>query len=110
MKSIAVAALAPSIAWSVAEVRAQEPLPEPNLPLSNTPSTAYEPAPLTYAQQIARFESEQRILRLEWNKWIGYDPLRPSMNASYMSNGLRHYYIPARGWIVSTGPARSWYW
>ena len=81
------------------------------LPLSNSPSVQYPaPAPLSFAQQQARFEAEQRTLRMAWNNWIGYSPLRPNMNASYMSNGLQQYYIPSRAVIVSTGHTRSWYW
>ncbi|MFN3189853.1 MAG: hypothetical protein ACE361_04965 [Aureliella sp.] len=82
----------------------------PPLPLSNSPSTNYVSKPLTFAQQTARFEAEQRILRLQWNKWIGHDPLRPTMNASYMSNGVHRFYIPQRAAIVSPSAMRSWYW
>ena len=111
MKNIAIAALALAVTWIGSGALAQELTPEPILPLSNTPSAAYPAwAPLTYAQQVARFESEQRMLRIQWNKWVGYDSLRPSMNASYMSNGSRRYYIPSRGLIVTSGPTRTWYW
>ncbi|MCR9293167.1 MAG: hypothetical protein NXI32_10640 [bacterium] len=109
MKSFALAIFA--IALTAAPLSGQEPLPDPDIPLSNSPSTSYaSPPPLTYAQQTARFESEQRILRMQWNKWIGYEPLRPTMNASYMSNGVQRYYIPARGVIVSPAYANAWYW
>ncbi len=92
-------------------LQAQEPLPEPTIPLSNTSSNSYESEPpLTYAQQVARFESEQRILRMQFNKWIGHEPLRPAMNANYMSNGMQRYYLPSRGWIVTPGNVRTWYW
>ncbi len=93
-------------------VDAQEPSEAPaKLPL-NSPGYSYAtPAPvMTIPQMRARFAAEQRMLRMEWNEWIGYSPLRPNMNASYMSNGLQRYYIPSRGVIVSTGSARSWYW
>ncbi len=84
------------------------PPPQP-LPLSST-ATDYAPKPLTYAQQIARFTAVQNAARIEWNKWIGYDPARPYVNASYMSNGLQRYYIPRRGVIVSGYHSSSWYW
>ncbi|MCA9133477.1 MAG: hypothetical protein KDA45_09995 [Planctomycetales bacterium] len=82
------------------------------LPLSSPSSFAYTTQPLgmSIVQQRAMFEADQRMLRLEWNKWIGYSPSRPNTNASYMSNGLQRYYIPARGVIVGAGPSRSWYW
>jgi hypothetical protein len=90
---------------------AQEPQTDSSIPLSNISSTSYQAEPpLTYAQQTARFESDQRIMRMQFNKWIGYEPLRPAMNSSYMSNGLKRYYIPARGWIVTPGNVSTWYW
>lgn len=82
----------------------------PQLPLSNSPSTNYVSKPLTFAQQTARFEAQQRVLRMQWNKWIAHDPLRPTMNASYMSNGVQRFYIPQRAAIVSPSAMRSWYW
>ena len=111
MKRFAIVAMAIAIAWIATRASAQEPVLEPRLPLSNAPSgsqAGFEA--LSYSQQIARFESDQRILRMQWNKWIGHEPLRPSVNASYMSNGLRQYYIPSRGLIVTAGPTRAWYW
>jgi hypothetical protein len=91
---------------------AQEPLKAPSvpMPLTNSPSAYNTMPPLTIPQQRAKFEADQRMLRMEWNNWIGYSPSRPNMNASYMSNGLQQYYIPSRGVIVSTGHSRSWYW
>lgn len=89
---------------SVAEAQQADPLP-----LSTSRSASQE-KPLTIAQQRARFAADQRMLRLEWNQWIGYEPLRPSMNSSYMSNGVQRYYIPSRGLIVSTGATNAWYW
>ena len=65
---------------------------------------------LTIPQQRAKFAADQRMLRLQWNEWIGYSPLRPQMNGSYMSNGVHRYYIPRRGVIVSAGPSSYWYW
>lgn len=93
-------------------VIAQQPTPNNPLPLSRTPSSGYmlEPRPMSIPQQRAMFEADQRMLRMEWNKWIGYSPLRPNLNASYMSNGMQRYYIPSRGVIISAGNAYQWYW
>lgn len=78
------------------------------LPLS-TSQSAY-PKPPSFAVQTARFQAEQRVLRMQWNKWIGHDPLRPTMNASYMSNGVQRYYLPNRSAIVSAYGGSYWYW
>lgn len=95
----------------VPTANAQEPVAvrdAPRLPLTN--STSYEVKPLTYAQQRARFVDQQRVMQMAFNRWIGYSPLRPNMNASYMSNGVQRYYIPSRGMIVSPSNVRTWYW
>jgi hypothetical protein len=84
----------------------QQPAP---LPLAASASSQQEPS-LTVAQQRARFAADQRLLRSEWNQWVGYEPLRPTVNASYMSNGVQRFYIPSRGVIVSSGMSRAWYW
>jgi hypothetical protein len=111
MKNLTLMLCLSGIAFIAQPLSAQEPQADTEIPLSNTPSTSYEAEPpLTYAQQIARFESEQRIMRMQFNKWIGYEPLRPAMNSSYMSNGLKRYYLPTRGWIVTPGYANAWYW
>lgn len=105
-----IAAIALAVAFAATSV-AQEPPAQPAapLPLSSNPS-AYVSKPLTFAQQTARYEAEQRVLRIQWNKWIAHDPLRPTMNASYMSNGVNRYYLPSRGVITSVGSSRMWYW
>ena len=94
-------------------VKAQEPANriDRQLPLvtANSPSDSV-PQELTIVQQRAKFAADQRMLRTEWNNWIGYSPLRPNLNSSYMSNGTQRYYIPSRGVIVSAGNARAWYW
>ena len=95
------------LAGTNATANAQQPEP---LPLSTSRSSAYQERPLTIAQQRAKFAADQRMLRLEWNQWIGHEPLRPFMNASYMSNGSPRYYIPSRGVIVSYGMGNAWYW
>ncbi len=81
------------------------------LPISSSPSaSSYAWKPMTFAQQRARFEAEQRALRMEWNNWIGYSPLRPSANASYMSNSYySNYFSAQRGIMINTG-RRGWYW
>lgn len=61
-------------------------------------------------RQRVQFEAQQRVLREQWYQWIGYSPSRPTVNASYMSTSTQYYYIPTRGRIVSSGPARALYW
>lgn len=82
------------------------------MPLSSPSSAAYvhESLGMSIIHRRAIFEAEQRMLRTEYNKWIGYNPARPSMNASYLSNSRQLYYIPSRGQFVNAGVARSWYW
>lgn len=92
-----------------ATAQAQEPSRPLPLGTSGSPSDEVAKVP-SVIQQRAMFAAEQRILRIEYNNWIGHSPLRPNMNASYMSNGMQRYYIPSRGAIVSAGNARSWYW
>lgn len=92
-----------------ATAQAQEPSRPLPLRTSNSPSDDVVKVP-SVIQQRAMFAAEQRMLRIEYNNWIGYSPLRPNMNASYMSNGSQRYYMPSRGAIVSAGNARSWYW
>ncbi len=93
---------------------AQEPaaLGSSPMPLSSPSSAAYvhESLGMSIIHRRAMFEAEQRMLRTEYNKWIGYNPARPSMNASYLSNSRQLYYIPSRGQFVNAGVARSWYW
>ncbi len=107
IRILTIAAVAMLVAPSLAT--AQEPAKR--LPLSSSPSASdYYPQPLTMAQQRAKFAADQRTLQLAWNDWIGYSPLRPNMNASYFSNGVRRYYIPSRGVLVSSGHTNGWYW
>lgn len=90
--------------------------PEPNLhsgsaaaaPFMNYSHSLHKP--LTVSQQRARFEAEQRLYRAEWNNWIGYSPLRPSLNSSYMSNIAPRYFVPSRGILIRTGQPLWWYW
>ena len=82
-----------------------QPAPKPTV----SPSVQ-QPKPLSFAQRTARYQAEQAMMRIQWNKWIGYEPLRPHMNASYMSNGSQRYYIPSRGLVVTGGSVNAWYW
>lgn len=62
------------------------------LPLTTSTSAAmYFPKPLTYPQQLARYEAEQRTMRMERNRWIGLDPARPITNSSYTYSGLYNF-------------------
>jgi len=110
LKVLAVLATALCVQFFVQpSAQAQEPSRPLPLVSSNSPSDEVVKGP-SVIQQRAMFAAEQRMLRIEYNNWIGHSPLRPNMNASYMSNGLQRYYIPSRGVIVSAGNARSWYW
>ncbi len=74
------------------QTQAQQPETSDSLPMTTSTSAAqYFPKPLTYPQQIARFEAEQRAMRMEHNRWIGFDPARPATNASYMYSGLYNF-------------------
>jgi hypothetical protein len=83
------------------------------LPLAGAASrSSYETAaaPLTIAQQRAAYEANQRMYRTEWYNWAGHSPLRPHMNASYMSGGFQHYYHQPYPVVHRIGFARGWYW
>lgn len=79
-----------------------------NLPLTNSDSFS-RPKELTYQQQMARYVAAQRLYRIEFNKAIGYSPLRPSMGGDYMHYSPRRYYIPARQTVVGPGMGGGWY-
>ncbi len=79
------------------------------LPITNsTSASAYYKLP-SLAQQQAMYEAEQRMLRMEWRNWTNQSPLRPTMNASFMTGGYQSYYAPQRGILVYSGH-RGWYW
>ncbi len=86
------------------------------LPLSTTASVgSYDAAvskPLTIAQQRARFEADQRMLRMQWNKWIGYEPLRPALPYALTNNEMNPYFFqPVRYrpvWAVWNNGSRIW--
>ena len=85
--------------------------PAAPLPPSHPQAEAYAQFPqMTIAQRRARFQAEQQMLRQEWYNWMGYTPMRPTVNASYMASTARHYYLPSRGAIVNLGGSRVWYW
>lgn len=93
---------------------AQSPM-DPNagvMPLSSPSASAYvhESLGMSLIHRRAMYEAEQRMLRTEFNKWIGYNPARPNMNASYLTNSKQLYYLPSRGQFVNVGVARPWYW
>ncbi len=96
--------------------RADDPSASTSLPLTTSSSwDSYNgtvPQPLTIAQQRARYQADQRMMRMEWNKWIGYEPLRPSMPNAMMSNELNHHYMqPVRYrpvWGVWNNGSRIW--
>lgn len=96
---------------SVASTAQSKPLPllSPSVTTYQRYDTYREAAQQQIRERV-QFEARQRVLRAEWNEWIGYNPSRPTVNASYLSNGLQSYYVPARGQIVNNGMGRSWYW
>jgi len=116
--------LAGVLALLASSARADDPLAsEPlasqaaaPLPLSTTTSLGnYEvalPKPLTLAQQRARYEADQRMLRIQWNKWIGYEPLRPALPNALTNNEMNPYYFqPVRYrpvWGVWNYGSRPW--
>ncbi|GIX00736.1 MAG: hypothetical protein KatS3mg111_4068 [Pirellulaceae bacterium] len=79
------------------------------MPLSAAESLA-ESKPLTFAQQMARMQAEQRALRMEWYRWIGHSPLRPTINATHLSTTTPTYYIPSRGVMIKYPGGAMWYW
>jgi hypothetical protein len=105
---VSVFAMLPSVL-----IAQQVDAPEEPMPLSNAASAdyyQYQAPQFTIAQQRAWFEAQQRMYRQEWYNWIGYSPLRPTVNASLMSNGYQRYFVPSRGVMINTGATRSWYW
>ena len=108
--------LALSLAFLASSLPADDTVVPPPLPLSSPASLGnYEAAtaqPLTIAQQRARFEADQRMLRMQWNKWIGYEPLRPSQPNVMMNNEMNPNYLqPVRYrpvWSVWNYGSRIW--
>lgn len=92
---------------------AQEGLPPAKpMPLGSPSTAVYNQSAYawTIIHERARVEAHNRMMRTEFNKWIGHSPARPNMNASYMSAGSPLFYMPASGQLVNAGVARSWYW
>ncbi len=93
----------------VCQAQAQEPEASDTLPLSTSTSAAqYFPKPLTYSQQLARYEAEQRTMRIEHNRWIGFDPARPATNASYMYSGLYNFKV-GNSYSIAYGSRHRFY-
>ncbi len=90
--------------------------PAQPLPLSATTSLGSYDAtiskPLTIAQQRARYEADQRMLRMQWNKWIGYEPARPALPYALTNNEMNPYFFqPVRYrpvWGVWNYGSRIW--
>jgi hypothetical protein len=90
---------------STASAQAQ-PEANPVMPITNSPSAAiYTPAP-SFIHMRARFQAEQLMYRMEAYEWAGYSPLRPNVNASYMSAPT--YSPPHRGYMTNF-TRRGWY-
>jgi hypothetical protein len=88
--------------------QAQEPEKDV-LPLTTSTSAAmYFPKPLTYPQQMARYEAEQRSMRMERNRWIGFDPARPITNSSYTYSGLYNF-NPGSSYSIAYGSRHRFY-
>lgn len=103
------------VTLQVGEVTAQEnasATPAQQMPLISPSASSYNKTEKAWAilHERARIEADGRLLRSEFNKWVGHSPARPNMNASYLSNGSRLYYIPGRNQFVNAGAGRSWYW
>ena len=104
------------LAISASQLPADDTVVPPPLPLSSPASLGtYETAqsqPMTIAQQRARFEADQRMMRMQWNKWIGYEPLRPSQPNPMMNNEMNPNYLqPVRNrpvWSVWNYGSRIW--
>ncbi len=87
-----------------------------SLPMSTTTSIgSYEATvskPLTIAQQRARYDADQRMMRMQWNKWIGYEPARPALPYALTNNEWNPYYMhPVRYrpvWGVVNYGSRIW--
>jgi hypothetical protein len=112
---VMAATLAMLVVWGSAAQADDDP-PADILPLSTSKSfsetpAAAEPA-LSIAQQRARYAADMRQWRMETNRWIGYEPLRPMQPARLYSNELNHYYVqPVRVrpvWGVWNNGSRIW--
>lgn len=67
---------------------------------------------MTIAQQRARYDADQRMARMQWNKWIGYEPSRPSLPNALTNNEMNPYFFqPVRYrpvWTVWNNGSRIW--
>ncbi len=90
--------------------QAQEPDSANPLPMStSTSASQYFPKPLTYPQQLARYEAEQRAMRMEYNRWIGFDPARPTTNSSFMVSGLYNFAPSYNSYSIAYGSRHRFY-
>ena len=88
---------------------AQEPESANGLPMTtSTSASMYFPKPLTYPQQLARYEAEQRAMRMSYNRWIGFDPARPATNSSWMYSGLYNF-TPSVNYSVAYSSRHRFY-
>ena len=116
-RSIAVAALAVAIPTAA---EAQSPAVDPPAAVQpaqppqlfvpgGQPTPRFEAGPSNSATRVGRmtpaeirqaralYRAQQRTARLEYNLWMGYEPLRPNWNAVPMMSsryGNRRVYVP----------------
>ncbi|MBL8868651.1 MAG: hypothetical protein JNK90_02605 [Planctomycetaceae bacterium] len=58
-------------------------------------ATEAQPKPMTFRQYRAQVEMQNRMARIEYHRWIGYDTLRPTVSASpYYSLSTPPYVSP----------------
>lgn len=62
---------------------------------SNYQATESQQKPMTFRQYRAQVEMQNRMARIEYHRWIGYDTLRPTVSASpYYSLSTPPYVSP----------------
>ena len=96
----------------VGTVSAQEPVIEPTtnpneaMSLFDTPDPVVSPSQnrpsrmsvAELRQQRGLYKANQRMARMEYNLWMGYQPLRPQFNSIPMMSSrykYRRIYVPA---------------
>ncbi|MFO1064722.1 MAG: hypothetical protein U0892_12735 [Pirellulales bacterium] len=107
-----------AMVMAAVECRAQDDAAQTKTALPLTTMTnlseyqARVPAPLTISQQRARYAADMRMVRIEQNKNIGFEPLRPYQTAPLSNNEWNHYYYqPVRYrpvWGVWNYGSRIW--
>lgn len=73
--------------------------PKPALKVGTSDSkyqaTESQQKPMTFRQYRAQVEMQNRMARIEYHRWIGYDTLRPTVSASpYYSLSTPPYVSP----------------